>query len=298
MKMSEQKNRKKIVILALVSVVSAVLFSFLGAPFLRAFSVSTRSRVFWSVGVVFVATLFVLGHGNNKIYQTAVYVGAIWMTLGSYNELEKRGINWRQATSVSLLSGILFAALGYFLVSKTQLNSKILSQIVDPLLQTVNSAFPENKIEASVLISFLPGIFIASLCGALAFGFSLEARVVRMFQIQKYKVASALRWIEFRLPDVFIWVSLFALLFSVVSFDQKILQTTSINILIISAVAYLFQGLTVVEFMMRFLKMGSVLRTITYLLIFFQLAPVVIFIGLIDYWADFRKLVRKKAKTN
>ena len=296
MDLVKQQHNKKVFILAIASVIASMLFSFLGAPFLRAFAASSGSKVFWTVGTLFVATLFVLGIHDTQISQAAVYVGAIWMTLGSYNEFEKRGINWKQAGSVSLLLGILFASAGYFYLSLTQAKSEILSQLIDPLLKAVNTAFPESPIEVNTLISFLPGIFIASLFAALAFGFLLETRVNRLFGIQKFKVASSLKWLEFRLPDSFVLVSLFSLLFSVINFGIKPLQIISINILIVSSVAYLVQGLTVVEFMIRFMRFGPISKTITYLFIFFQLAPFVVFIGLVDYWADFRKFVRRKAK--
>ncbi len=296
MKLMMQKNNKKVWILGLVSVATSILFSFLGAPFLRAFSVSARSRVFWFVGIVFVAALFLMSTTENKLSHVAVYLGATWMTLGSYSELEKRGVSWRRAGSASLLAGIFFAWIGYYFISKNQSEPNVLVQIVEPLQQAINKAFPENPIEANTLVGYVPGIFVASLFGALALGFLLESRVVKMFQIQREKVASGLRWLEFRLPDIFIWVSLFALLFSVIDFDQKLLKLVSINLIIFSAVAFFFQGLAVVEFTMRFLRFGPIMRLITYVLIILQLAPFIVFVGLVDYWADFRKLLRRKTK--
>lgn len=296
MNLTTQKNNKKVWMLGLASVVTSILFSFLGAPFLRAFSVSARSRVFWTVGIVFVTALFLMGTEENKLSQAAVYLGATWMTLGSYSELEKRGVGWRRTGSVALLAGIFFAWIGYFFISRAQSEPTILVQLVEPLQQAINKAFPQNPIETSVLVGYVPGIFVASLFGTLALGFLLESRVVKMFQIQREKVASGLRWLEFRLPDIFIWVSLFALLFSVVDVDQKLLKVVSINLIIFSAVAFFFQGLAVVEFTMRFLRFGPIMRLITYVLIVLQLAPFIVFIGLVDYWADFRKLLRKKAK--
>ncbi len=297
MNLVEQKNNKRVWMLGLASVAMSILFSFFGAPFLRAFSVSARSRVFWSVFIVFVAALFLVGTKDNQVSQAAVYLGAIWMTLGSYSELEKRGISWRHAGMISLLAGIIFAWIGYALVLKNQADSNMLLQLVEPSREALNKAFPDSKIEAATLVRYLPGFFVASLFGALALGFLLESRVVRMFQIQREKVASGLRWLEFRLPDVFIWVSLFALLFSIIDLDQKLIKVVSINLLIVAGVAFFFQGLAVVEFTMRFMRFGAIMRAITYLLIIFQLAPFIVFMGLVDYWADFRRLMRRKAKS-
>jgi hypothetical protein len=295
MDLVKQQNNKKVFALAIFTIVTTMLFSIFSAPFLRAFAVSSGSKVYWSVGILFVATLFVFGIHDPQISQAAVSVGAIWMTLGSYNELEKRGVNWKQAGSVSLLLGIVFAAAGYTYLSRQHANTEILNQVVEPIYQSIKTAFPENPIELSLLVSLVPGIFIASLFAALALGFSFESGIVRFFGIRKFKVASSLKVLEFRLPDLFIWVSLFALFFSVAHVGNTIVQTISINVLIVSSVAYLVQGLTVTEFMMRFLRFGPFTRAITYLFIVFQLAPFVVLIGLIDYWADFRKFVRRRA---
>ncbi|MBC7742780.1 MAG: DUF2232 domain-containing protein [Bdellovibrionaceae bacterium] len=297
MSLLTQKNNKKVWALGLASVATSILFSFLGAPFLRAFSVSARSTVFWFVGIVFVASLYLLGTAENQLSQAAVYVGAIWMTLGTYAELEKRGISWKKTGTLALLAGIIFAWIGYTLVSKNQsVPNTTLIQIVEPIQQSIKQAFPESKIDTAMLVGYLPGMFVASLFGALALGFLLESRVSKMFQIQREKVATGLRGLEFRLPDLFIWVSLFALLFAVIDFDQKLLKVVSINLLIFAGVAFFFQGLAVVEFTMRFLRFGPLGRVMTYVLILFQLAPFIVLVGLVDYWADFRRLMRKKAK--
>lgn len=298
MKSINQKQNKKIWTLAVISILASVLLSFFGAPFLRALSVSTKSRFFWSVGALLVFVLILAGTKDSQFFHAAVYVGAIWMTLGSYNELEKRGVSWKLSGVISLTSGALLAGLGFLFVLNSQTQTNLLTEAVEPLQIVLKKAFPENPIETSVLVGYLPGMFVASLFAALALGFLLEAKVVNMFQLRREKVASGLRWLEFRLPDAFIWVSLFALLFSVVGSDQKVLQTVSINLTIISAVAYFFQGITVVEFTIRMYRMGSFSRAMLYLLIFFQLTPFIVFLGLVDYWADFRKLMRRKAKAN
>lgn len=297
MSLLKTPKNKTVLALALVSALASVLFSFMGAPFLRALFVSSRSRVFWSTAVLLVGAMFVAGVTNYKISETAVYVGAIWMTLGTYSELEKRGVNWRRASLASLTTGLLFALAGYFLILKHIGAADALAQMIEPLRVAMNQAFPDKAFEAQDLVIYLPGIFAASLFGSLALSFALESKVTRMFRIQRERVASGLRWLEFRLPDIAVWVTLFSALFSEFSFGQKLLETVSVNLLILAAVAFFFQGITVVEFMVRFYRFGLFTRTLTYLLIILQLAPFVVFVGFVDYWADFRKLVRKKIKT-
>lgn len=297
MALPNNPKNKKVLVLALISALASVLFSFMGAPFLRTLAVSAKSRVFWLTGILLTGLMFVAGMQNYKILETAVYVGAIWMTLGSYSELEKRGTSWKVAGLTSLVSGLLVALAGYFLVLKNLHTADVLVEIVAPLHEAIVAAFPSLEIEAGALVKYLPGILVASLAGSLGMGFVFEAKISRLFNLKRERVASSLRWLEFRLPDVMIWLTLFSLLFAVENFGLKLLQTIGINVLILSLVVFFFQGLTVIEFMLRFYRLGPFTRAMTYLLIVLQLAPFVVLTGLIDYWADFRKLVRKKLKT-
>lgn len=299
--LNSKTQYKSIWMLAVASAIASVLFSFMGAPFMRALFVSTKSGVFWSTAVLLVGLMLAVGmtgyQSSYKISETAVYVGAVWMTLGTYSELEKRGTSWKGAGLASLFAGVLFALAGYFLVLKNLATTDVLSETLEPLRVAMNKAFPDNQLEPGTLVKYLPGVFTASLFGSLAMGFIFETKVTKMFKIQHDRVASGLRWLEFRLPDVVIWLTLVSLLAVSLSFDKEILKTMSINFLIISAVAFLFQGLAVVEFMIRFYRFGPFARTATYLLIILQLTPFVVLVGFVDYWADFRRRVRKKIKT-
>lgn len=300
MRLLKTPKEKSLFALALFSAATSVLFSFFGAPFLRTFSVSSRSRVFWLTASLLICILLVLGLQDYKISETAVYVGAIWMTLGSYSELEKRGVNWKSASLVSLSAGFLFALAGYFLVLKNLITTESIAEMVKPLQETINSSFPDAKIEAQSLLAYVPGAFAASLVGALALGFVFETKVSKMFRIKRERIASGLRWLEFRLPDTIVWVTLFAALFSLdyafLTFDGTLVKVIARNWLIFAAVVFFLQGITVTEFMVRFFRLGTFTRTAIYLLIVLQMAPFIVFVGFVDYWADFRRLVRRKTK--
>lgn len=303
--LKSKKQNKSVWVLAIISAAASVLFSFMGAPFMRALFVSTRSSVFWSTAILLVGSMFAAGamsyQFNYKISETAVYVGSIWMTLGAYSELEKRGVNYRGAGLISLGAGLLFALAGYFLILKNLITTDILSETLEPLRIAINQAFPDSALQPGALVKYLPGVFTASLFGSLALSFAFESKVIRMFKIRHEKVASGLRWLEFRLSDGIIWLSLISLLVLGLNLNNQvikvaILKTVSVNFLIIAVVAFLFQGLAVIEFMIRFYRFGLFTRTMTYLLIILQLAPLVVLVGFVDYWADFRKRVRKKIK--
>jgi hypothetical protein len=288
-------NNKSLIGLAVVSAITSVLFSFAGAPFLRALFISTRSVVFWTTAIMLVGALFVLGLTNYKVSETAVYVGAIWMTLGIYSELEKRGVNWKSSSLISVSAGFLFTLAGYFLILKNLTTENVLSQMVEPLRNSITKAFPEAKTEDLILESIIPGIISAGLFASLAFSWAFEASAIRMFGLKAERVASRIRWLDFRMPDISIWTTLTCLLvFSTV--QNEIAKMIAVNVLIVALIAFLFQGFTVVEFVMRYYRFGLFSRTLIYLLIVLQLGPVLVLLGFADYWADFRKLIRKKQK--
>ena len=270
-----------------------MFFSFLGAPFLRALSVSANAKIFWFAGLLLTSGLMITG-----LTLTSIYIGAIWMTLGTYSELEKRGISWRLAGAASLAMGLFVGLVSYGIVIKYFGGQNLLTELLQPLQDSMNKAFPDTPTEISALKGYVPGIFTATLFMALAIGFMLEARVNKLFQIRHAKIASGLKWLEFRLPDLFIWISLFAGFFSLVNLGQDVLQKVSINIVIVSGVAFFFQGLAVLEFMTRAFRLGSISKTILYVLVILQLTPAVVLIGLVDYWVDFRKRLRTKIKAN
>lgn len=292
--LNAHKN-KNLLLLALVSVVASVMFSFLGAPLLRAFSVTTKSVVFWATAVLLIAALLVAGNTDFKISQTAIYVGAIWMTLGSYNELEKRGVNWRMTGLFAVLTGTLFALAGYFLVLKDLGSIEAVKEMLEPLIAAFAKSAPNASITADDLVSLLPGIFMGSLVGALALGLMLESKAAKIFGVKRERVASSLRWLEFRAPDAVIWTTLITALIAATS--QTIWQTLSLNILFVTLTVFFFQGLAVVEFSMRYYRLGFFTRAMTYLLIILQLAPILVFVGFVDYWVDFRRFIRRKSKT-
>jgi hypothetical protein len=118
-----------------------------------------------------------------------------------------------------------------------------------------------------------------------------------MFGLKAERVASRLRWLDFKLPDAAIWTTLVSMLL-VATLEAGVASSVAINILIVALIAFLFQGFTVVEFVMRYWRFGLFSRTLIYLLIILQLGPVLVLLGFVDYWADFRRLIRKKQKQN
>ena len=258
---------------------------------------SVKGRVFWLLGILLVTALFAAGSANYLVSETAVYVGATWMTLGAYSELEKRGINWRGAGLFSLVVGLLFALAGYFLVMKNQTTDDVLQKIVEPLKSATLEIYPNFSADGFKFEHFIIGMLAASLNSAILLSLIFESKIAKLFKINRERVVTGLRWLEFRLPDAVIWVVLVSAFVVVQSWvDLPVLKIVAINLLLAFAAPLFFQGMAVVEFLLRITRSGPFMRSMTYLLMILQLMPFVVLLGLVDYWADFRRLFRKRTK--
>lgn len=286
-----EQNNKKLILIALLSAVTSFFFSFMSAPFIRLFA-QTKAVAFWIVGVVLVAGLFV-----SKFDLVAIYVGAIWMTLGLYSRFELQGLNWKKSGILSVISGLCFAIIGFLFVTKGSVDHQLVKEMTEPIVSSFKQFMPEEKgLETKAILFVMPGILAATLLSALAVGLVFESQMFQAFNLKREKLASSLRWLEFRLPDQFIWISLFAFLFSIIDTPYAMIQTLAINISVFSLVAYFFQGIALVEYATRLYRFGRFSKVLLYMLIFTSVLPLVSFVGIIDYWVDFRRIMRKNIK--
>lgn len=286
----QASDNKKYFLLAAVSAAMSIIFSIMSAPFIRVLA-ATKSKIFWLVGLVFVTSLFFL-----KMNLVAIYVGAVWMTLGLYSELEKKGITWKKSGALSVLAGVLFGVIAFLSITKWSVDHQLYKEVIDPLMVSLKQLLPDENFETKAVMMFMPGLLASALISSLAVSLVFEAQIFKAFHIKRERLASGLKWLEFRLPDMFIWLSLFAFLFSVVETPFKILQVIAINIAVISIVSFFFQGISVFEFATRIFRLGRLTKVLLYLLIITWALPIVTILGFADYWVDFRRHMRKKIK--
>lgn len=296
--MQNQTNTKKLFALTVMTAVAAVFFSFMGAPFLRVLSSSSKRIVFWGLGIALVAGL-ILGQAP----LAALSIGSIWMTLGIYTECERRGVEWKKNILFSILAGFAFVMIGGGLIFKNLSNplaQTALQEITGPLLEALQKLFPDNTFSMEMFYPYLPSMVFTSLMIGLAAGLAFEAQIFRIFRLRRERVASGLRWLDFRLPDLFIWVAMFGFLFTAVDIGSELVRHIAINLTVISVVAFFIQGLVVYEFTSRLLRFGLFSKTLMYVMIFLWLAPAFVVIGLADYWLDIRTKMTLKttAPTN
>jgi hypothetical protein len=108
-------------------------------------------------------------------------------------------------------------------------------------------------------------------------------------------------WPEFRLwslPEKVIWVFIGAAILFVLPFESG--RILGLNILMLSTLLYCFQGLAILLFLFSKWSVPLLLRTLIYVLLFFQSFGVILLaiLGVADVWLDVRKLKSSLQETD
>ncbi|MBK9324694.1 MAG: DUF2232 domain-containing protein [Bdellovibrionaceae bacterium] len=288
--MRVKHSPQKLVTIFSISVALSLLTVVFGAPLMRVLRMTYGAIAYWLLGL-----LVTIGFWLIDMPAPSVFVGSVWMTLGAYMELERRGLRWAAAAPLGVSAGVLFfvgtAALSLMNAGVYNLAGAevLVKQFVDKLYK-VN---PSMQIEASLLVQLIPSAVVTVLIVALGVGLIFERRAFSWLKLPRENVASQLNLLEFRLPDFIIWVAMTAFLLTMENFNVKALEILGLNIVNVVTALYFFQGLAIMEVGFRTFRASALLRAAVYIILVGQLFPVVSAIGLIDYWVDFRKRFRK-----
>ena len=219
------------------------------------------------------------------------------------------GRGWSiEAVVVATASGILvttFVVLLFLIGSLSRLRERAIHALSENLENSLiiyeKAGFSTETIElvrerSSQLIEIIIQIF-----PALAFigivGVILINLVFLSYRFPEYRSfffsISDLR--EWKSPEPLIWCFLFSG-FTLFLPDHLGLKTLALNLLLMSALFYFFQGLAIVAYFFHHKKVPMVLRAVGYVLIALeQLATLfVVGLGLFDLWGDFRRLKKGK----
>ena len=97
-------------------------------------------------------------------------------------------------------------------------------------------------------------------------------------------------YIEWKLPEPLVWLVIISGI--TVFLLPAPMRIIGLNVLIVCATVYFFQGLAIVASLLNKWSVPKLIRVLIYALIFVQTYGIIIlsFLGLADVWADFRKL--------
>lgn len=266
---------------------------------LRALRNYYGSRLYWISGLFISLGLGLVAPSAGMF---ALILFSLWVTVGLYQELEERGRAsfWTAILSVAAGSLIVLEgsrlwahSLGFDLVTEFKSNLDIVAQ----QLSSSGKTLGDYGISADSVIGQIPSMVIGIEMTCLAFALMLGRKIAMLMGLRFERVAGELRLFEFRVPDFFIWITMFSFLLSFINVKPEWISTVSMNVFSTVMGLYFFQGLAVLETAFLVFKIGSVMRLLIYLLVVGQLLFLLSVVGVIDYWADFRRRLKRWRST-
>lgn len=110
-----------------------------------------------------------------------------------------------------------------------------------------------------------------------------------------YKLAPFIPFYKWRASKSFFWSYLAGLLILLINTNYKLpfLERIGVNIQLLFSVIFLFTGLAVVSFILRHHKIKPIISWVVYVIIFIQpiFSFAVTWVGILDVWLDFRKIL-------
>jgi hypothetical protein len=257
-----------------------------GGPFLRVLRKSVGSVVYWTLGILVGAGLFLL-----KVELFTSLVLSVWISVGLFTELEEHGVDWWKSGLISTSIASLFAYFSsVFIMKQEGLNlHEIVKTTIEEFVtkaQKINSAF---IVDTKVLIGQIPSAMVGLIILVLGISLIYERKIFMWFRLPRFRHVGQVRLLEFRLPDYMIWISMVSFLFSFMRLGSDDLLILGSNVFNVALILYFFQGLAVTEVFLLALRAGLFFRLFTYFILIGQLFFVVSAIGVIDFWVDFRR---------
>lgn len=211
---------------------------------------------------------------------------------------------WVDLLTISSFSVLLTGAIAFFVMTiwleyKGLSITAIFRVKAEEFAAQVAQLQPSVKLDVDSLLPQIPSAFLILLALGLWIALLSESPWLPTQKMTKSLRISKLQ--SLRVPDAYIWIFLGSVVFAFsdfkLTFDTTVLQKVAVNILYISVILYFFQGVAIIGTFFRWQKMGQVWQLLAYVIFITQLFLAVSFLGLIDFWLDFRgRMVKKSAR--
>ncbi|MCC6278831.1 MAG: DUF2232 domain-containing protein [Oligoflexia bacterium] len=248
--------------------------------------------------------------GRGAALFTMVAGIAVWLGLGDvmaavsfaassllalvFSECENLNLGYTTSGLVTLLVclGTASAGVGYGMNRFGLDPVALVSTQIDMAVRGLNQGGAQQAtLNKEVLLNLFPALLFVVGLMTLWLSTVLANQVEKSLKwkaptmLHVYSLRSLRFW---RLPDEYIWLALASVAASFFQIEPKWVQILSQNLLFVSVVLYFYQGLAVVVDFFELKKVSPIWRVLAYSLAFIQLFPVVVCLGFVDYWADFR----------
>lgn len=281
---------RKSILLLVWSVFLTGMTVILGAAPLKPVRTGLGAGPFWLLGLGFSILFWAL-----KLPALGCALLLFTVMIGVWVEFEERSVGFVQSASAGILaaSALAMGAFGFVLRrDPTFWQTKVISTI-EAVIASVSrvDANLSATLKAQDLALQIPSMLLIALILAAA----LTAVLERPFSIWAgHIVKKKQKLSDFRVPDLLIWVLLPSVFFSFWQGSGTTVSVIATNLLNVLAVVYFLQGFAVLGKYFDTFKVGYFWRVIWIVLFTFQLFLLLALVGVIDFWADFRKHIVKR----
>jgi len=277
-----------------------VLMPFVPQP---ALSVGVRYGAQWGFGLLAVAFFIFLAFAGAEIafiYFVLALIAALLLALLGRIRVIEFLVLTVAAVVFGTVAGFFYYLYGSWSAIAQDFRSNLTEHMAAAVRVQERMGFAEESVEllkerlpaiAETMLQVLPGLLFLSL------GLIVLLNVVflcRRFSERRDEWLSAANLREWHAPEPLVW-GLIACGFSLFIPVPEFVRVIAINLLLVIAAFYFFQGLAIVAYFFDKSRVPYFLRMVTYVLIVFQqiFTVLVVGLGLFDLWGDFRRLRKK-----
>ncbi len=270
------------------------IFLFLGTPLLRVLRNVFGAKKYWISGILITALLVVLNPGTVLM---GFFLLSFWLSIGLYQELEEKGFANFWTACLSILVGSALIILGPYFWSQAMgldLVGDLKTSFETMLGLLANGKnLAELGINVDAVMSQIPSMVILVHTMGLGFALMLERRFAVLTGLRYERIASQMKLLEFRVPEIMIWLTMFSFLVSFIKGAPPTAAHVALNVFNVMMGFYFFQGLAVMEMSFLVFRVGNFMRFLIYFLVVGQLFFLLSAVGVIDYWVDFRQRLKR-----
>lgn len=288
--MRNSSSKLRAPLLVLWATLLSLFTALLGAAPLRVYRLMVGRAPYWLTG----ALLVVLAAFGGAYFFTLMF-GTIALLVGIHAEFEEREFTLRQSAGFSILLTSLLLSSGFYVwATLTKGWFSVVTKQVSLVFEKARelNLFAFNQIQPEDIVVQLPSAVFVFLVLSLGLAFIFEKPIARWAGI---RVPRREKLSDFALPDFVVWLFIIALLGSFGQFGLKAFEKLALNLLNITVILYFFQGLAVLGKYFDIFRVGLFWRFMWVMILVVQLPLLMAIVGLVDYWADFRKMFVKKA---
>ncbi len=290
----KQLQIPKYFFLLLLSVVLTGFTLVLGAIPMRVIRKAYNRRAYWMgmAAVIVLSFVFI----SRPI---AIALALLTSLVGLYTDAEEAGSGFFASGFFASLTTSSFALVAAaFWASKNKIDLVRVAQMnVEQVLTQVKTINPQINWTTDSLVYQVPSAFVIFLLASLAAALVWDRRLGKALGMSFWESTSR-NLLSFRVPDILVWISLFAVGGAFGQQKYLVFQNVCVNLVNVLALVYFFQGLAVTKHLFTINRVSRIWQSIGFIFMFLQLFPLASILGFSDYWVNYRVRFTKQRQSD